>query len=82
MEFVQELLRIFVKESGGVWEEIRAERARRQMAEQRAAALETELEAPREPRESPQTVDEELERARAAAWYFRVSGGRTEAVVA
>src|SRR5829696_1058069 len=63
MEFIQELLRPFVSELGEVREELGAERARRQMAEQRAAALEAELEASREPRESPQTVEEEPERA-------------------
>jgi excisionase family DNA binding protein len=63
MEFVQELLRPFVSELGEVREELGAERVRRQMAEQRAAALEAELEALREPRESPQTAEEEPERA-------------------
>src|SRR5215204_5463979 len=63
MEFVQELLRPFVTELGEVREELGAERARRQMAEERAAALEAELEASRETRESPQTVEEEPERA-------------------
>jgi excisionase family DNA binding protein len=63
MEFVQELLRPFVSELGEIREELGAERARRQMAEQRAAALEAELEALREPRESSQIADEEPERA-------------------
>ena len=63
MEFVQELLRPFVSELGEVREELGAERARRQMAEERAAALEAELEAFRETRESPETVDEEPDRA-------------------
>ena len=63
MEFVQELLRPFVSELGEIREELGAERAHRQMAEERAAALEAELEALREPRESPQTVEEEPERA-------------------
>jgi excisionase family DNA binding protein len=63
MEFVQDLLRPFVSELGEVREELGAERARRQMAEQRAAALEAELEALKEPRESPETVEEEPERA-------------------
>src|SRR5919112_917270 len=58
MEFVQELLRPFVSELGEVREELGAERARRQMAEERAAALEAELEALREERESPETVQE------------------------
>ena len=61
--FVQELLRPFVSELGGIREELGAERARRQIAEQRAAVLEAELEALRKPRESPQTVGEESERA-------------------
>jgi excisionase family DNA binding protein len=61
IEFVQELLRPFVSELGEVREELGAERARRQIAEERAAALEAELEALREPRESPETVDEEPE---------------------
>src|SRR5215213_4459925 len=65
MEFVQELLRPFVSELGEIREELGAERAHRQMAEERAAALEAELEALREPRESPQTVEEEPERAEA-----------------
>ena len=59
MEFVQELLRPFVSELGEVREELGAERARRQMAEQRAAALEVELKALREPRESPETAEEQ-----------------------
>ena len=63
MEFVQDLLRPFVSELGEVREELGAERARRQMAEQRAAALEAELEALKEPQESPQTAEEEPERA-------------------
>jgi excisionase family DNA binding protein len=63
MEFVQELLRPFVSELGGVREELGAERVRRQIAEERTAALEAELEALRQPRESPQTVEEEPERA-------------------
>jgi len=87
MEFVQELLRPFVSELGEVREELGAERARRQMAEQRAAALEAELEALREPRESAQIAEEEPERAeepRAAAgeaeevqrrsWWRRMFG--------
>ena len=63
MEFVQELLRPFVSEVGEVREELGAERARRQIAEERTAALEAELEALREAQESPQTVEEELDRA-------------------
>jgi len=52
MEFVQELLRPFVSELGEVREELGAERARRQMAEERAASLEAENQALREARES------------------------------
>src|SRR5215211_352993 len=62
MEFVQELLRPFVSELGEVREELGAERARRQIAEERTAALDAELEALRAPRESPEPVEEELER--------------------
>ena len=87
MEFVQELLRPFVSELGEIREELGAERVRRQMAEERAAALEAELEALREPRESSQTAEEKPERAepQAAAgeaqegvrrpWWRRVFGG-------
>ena len=56
MEFLQELLRPFVSELGDVREELGVERARRQMAEERAAALEAELQELREARgnlESP-----------------------------
>jgi excisionase family DNA binding protein len=63
MEFVQELLRPFVSELGEVREELGAERARRQIAEERAAVLEAELEAFRETRESPEPVEEEQEMA-------------------
>ncbi len=62
MEFVQDLLRPFVTELGEVREELGAERARRQMAEQRAAALEAELEALKEAQESSQTAEEAPER--------------------
>jgi len=48
---------------GEIREELGAERARRQMAERRAAALEAELEALREPRESSQIAEEGPERA-------------------
>src|ERR671920_934202 len=81
MEFVQELLRPFVSELGEIREELGAERVRRQMAEQRAAALEAELEALREPRESSQTAEEKPERAEASGCCGRGSGGRTEALV-
>ena len=63
MEFVQELLRPFVSELGEIREELGAERVRRQMAEERTAALEAELQGFREARESPQTVEQEPERA-------------------
>jgi excisionase family DNA binding protein len=63
MECTKELLRPFVRELGDVREELGAERARRQMAEERVASLEAELEAFRETRESPNTVEEEPERA-------------------
>ena len=87
MEFVQELLRPFVSELGEVREELGAERARRQMAEERAAALEAELEAFRETRESPEPVDEEQEMAEPHSatgeaqegvqrpWWRRMFGG-------
>jgi hypothetical protein len=48
MEFVQELLRPFVSELGDVREELGAERARRRIAEERAASLEAELQELRE----------------------------------
>ena len=63
MEFAQELLMPFVSELGEIREELGAERVRRQMAEERTAALEAELEAFREARESPQTVEEEPDKA-------------------
>jgi excisionase family DNA binding protein len=63
MEFVQDLLRPFVSELGEIREELGAERVRRQMAEERTAALEAELVALRETRESPQTVEEEPDKA-------------------
>jgi len=62
MEFVQELLRPFVSELGEVREELGAERARRQMAEERVVSLEAELEAFRERQESPEMVEEKPER--------------------
>jgi excisionase family DNA binding protein len=63
MEFVQELLRPFVSELGEIREELGAERVRRQIAEERTAVLEAELEALREARESSETAEEEPERA-------------------
>jgi len=65
MELVQELLRPFVNELGQVREQLGAERTRREIAEERAATLEAELEALQaepEPRESPETVSEGLGR--------------------
>ena len=49
MDFVQELLRPFVNEVGQVREELGAERARRQMAEERVAELEAEIEVLKSP---------------------------------
>jgi hypothetical protein len=63
MELVQELLRPFVSELGEIREELGAERTRRQIAEEQIAALEAELGALREVRESPQTVEGEPQRA-------------------
>jgi excisionase family DNA binding protein len=54
MEFVQELLRPFVSELGDVREELGAERARRQIAEERAALLEAENQALKEVRKFPE----------------------------
>jgi excisionase family DNA binding protein len=75
MEFVQELLRPFVSELGQVREELGAERARRQMAEERAAALEAELEAFRETRKSPEPVEEEQEMAEPHSATGEAQGG-------
>jgi excisionase family DNA binding protein len=87
MEFVQELLRPFVSELGEVREELGAERVRREQAEERVASLEVELEAFRETRESPETVEEEQEMAAPQSdapdtqegvqrpWWRRVFGG-------
>jgi hypothetical protein len=58
MEFVQELLRPFVSELGQGREQLGAERARREMAEEKAATLEAELEAMRAERESPEASTE------------------------
>jgi excisionase family DNA binding protein len=88
MEFVQELLRPFVSELGGVREELGAERARRQMAEERAAALEAELEALREtpevaeeqqqgrgePREPHSATGGAQEGAQPRSWWRRMLG--------
>jgi excisionase family DNA binding protein len=76
MEFVQDLLRPFVSELGEVRQELGGERTRRQMAEERIAALEAELEALREPRESPQTLEEDPQTAEPQA----VTGEAEESV--
>jgi excisionase family DNA binding protein len=59
MDFVQELLRPFVNEVGQVREELGAERARRQMAEERVAELEEELDELRASREEPEPEAED-----------------------
>lgn len=91
MEFVQELLRPFVSELGDVREELGAERARRQLAEERAASLEAELQELREAQKSPQSEDssgptetstpdaggphEATEAPERRSWWRRVFGG-------
>src|SRR5215204_3007681 len=84
MEFVQELLRPFVNEVGEIREQLGAERARRQMAEERVADLEAELEALRAPEtaESPgpsPTLPAESGEPETAAegrsWWSRMFGG-------
>jgi excisionase family DNA binding protein len=89
MEFVQELLRPFVSELGQGREQLGAERARREMAEEKAATLEAELEAMRAERESPEASTEmpmgpiPAEASEAAqegseprrSWWRRVFGG-------
>ncbi len=57
-ELVQELLRPFVEDLGRVREELGAERVRREQAERERDQLAAQLEALREPRESPETVSE------------------------
>ena len=57
IEFVQEMLKPFVNELGNVREELGSERARRLMAEERAAALEAEMREIRGDRESLQSGD-------------------------
>jgi len=52
------------------------------MAEEQATALEAELEAPPDERESPQTVSKEQERVSAPVRCERSSGGHTAPVVA
>jgi hypothetical protein len=87
MVFVQELLRPFVSQLGGIREGLGAERVRLRMAEERIATLGAELETLREPRESPETVAEEREMAESPrsavesqepvrrAWWRRMFGG-------
>jgi excisionase family DNA binding protein len=89
MEFVQELLRPFVSELGDVREELGAERARRRMAEEKAAALEAELQELRDARESPETATAEPDRVedrpdaprspqtatQPRPWWRRIIGG-------
>jgi excisionase family DNA binding protein len=88
MDFVQELLRPFVSELGVVREELGAERARRQMAEERVADLEAdvadleaELEAFGRGRGSPQRVEEasDAEPQSAAAGVFSRGEARPRA---
>src|SRR5688500_11490861 len=62
MECGQARLRPFVSELAEVREELAAERARRQMAVERAEALEAEPEALREPRDSPQPAEQDPDR--------------------
>ena len=50
---LDEIVRDYTEQLGDVREELGAERARRQMAEGKAASLEAEMQALREPRESP-----------------------------
>ena len=52
---LDEIVRDYTEQLGDVREELGAERARRQMAEEKAAALEGELRALREARESPKS---------------------------
>jgi excisionase family DNA binding protein len=79
MEFVQELLRPFVSELGEVREELGAERARRQVAEERAAELEAELEALRDERESSETVEETPEGVEPTSYAVEVHESAQEA---
>lgn len=53
---LEDLVQRYGKELGSVREELGAERVRRELAEQKAARLEVELEALREPRDAPETV--------------------------
>ncbi|MDQ4128881.1 MAG: helix-turn-helix domain-containing protein [Actinomycetota bacterium] len=54
MEIVQEMLRPFIRDLESINQELGAERVRRRMAEERAAALEAELQELREARETPE----------------------------
>jgi excisionase family DNA binding protein len=81
MEFVQELLRPFVRELGQVREELGAERARRLTAEERTASLEAELETLREPQELSSDQREFLRHLRAelaSGRLYPATGDREE----
>ena len=53
---LDEIVRDYTEQLGGLREDLGAERARRQMAEERAATLEGELRALREAQESPESL--------------------------
>ncbi len=88
---LDEIVRDYTHELGEVREELGAERARRQMAEERAASLEVELEALREAPGTPQASEEAPEGseprpatggaqeaaqgAKPRPWWRRVFGG-------
>lgn len=84
---MQAALEPFIRELGEVREELGREKALREQAEKRTADLEAELEAIREARESPETVDEAPEGAEPRPdapgpqegvrrpWWRRVLGG-------
>ena len=85
---LDEIVRDYTEQLGDLREDLGAERARRQMAEERAAALEGELQALQKARESPEgpgpsdTPTPPPEGAQAATqgperrgWWRRVFGG-------
>ena len=85
---LDEIVRDYTEQLGDVREELGAERARRQMAEERAEALEGELRALREPRESPESpaptqdptpapreTHEGTEPPERRSWWRRLMGG-------
>ncbi len=84
---LDEIVRDYTEQLGAVREELGAERARRQMAEERAASLEAELQALREARESPQSeagpgpgdtptpAPEEAQEGTQRPWWRRMFGG-------